>query len=407
MEETEVRAGRKGLRGPDVTRVLLLGVAASSFFSIAVMQMLTGLAFLSWVVGLVRRGRAGVRGPLTLLMAAFIVASVTSALVQGDPHGARKALSGGMPLLVFWMTLNLFDDPNSLGIAKKVVVGVAALAALYGLVQAWIEPSGFRIRGTLSHYMTYSGVLMMGACLALAGLALEGRRGLYQGVALVLLLAALLLTQTRGAWVGLAAGAVAALALIRPKLLLVLPIVAVASYLLAPAGVQQRIRSLADPNDITANERVVMWGVGWRMIQDYPILGVGPERPHDLYDAYRPEDDPFADIVAPGHLHNNLVQLTAERGLVGIGLWLAIWVGWFWLVLRAALGMERARLVERVSVIGSLAALVAFQTMGLFEYNAGDSEVATSAMFLAGLGCACLPTACTIKIEPQGSEVRS
>jgi O-antigen ligase len=392
MEETEVRVGRRGLGDPDVTRVLLLGVAASSFFSIAVMQMLTGLAFLSWVVGLVRRGCAGVRGPLTLLMAAFVVASVISALVQDDPHGVRKALSGGMPLLVFWMTLNEFRRAPHGTRALKLVIGVALLAAVYGLFEGWGRADEYRVRGTLSHYMTYSGVVMMGACCAFAVALGTGRRGAGYALALVPLVAALLLTKTRGAWLGLSTGFIGAVSLVRARLLLLLPFLAVASYLLSPPGVQDRIRSFADLEDVTAHERVIMWGVGWRMIQDSPLLGVGPERSELRYDEFRPSDDPFQETKAPGHLHSNLVQIAAERGLLALALYLAIWIGWFRKLLNSVFCSDSDGDPRRTVLMASLAALTAFHVMGLFEYNFGDSEVVTLAMFLAGLGLSAAST---------------
>jgi O-antigen ligase len=359
---------RRGVGAPAMTRGLLLSVAACCFFSIALMQMLLGLAFVNWTVGLVRWGRAEVRGPLTLWMAGFILLSVISAANAGDAHSMKKALSGGMPMLAYWMVLNTHTRRGHLERALTVLVSVGVAAALLGLAQSWTERSGYRIRGSLSHYMTYSGVLMMAASAALSGAVFAARKRWLASLALVPLLAALLLTQTRGAWVGLAAGGLVVLALRRARLMIVIPVVALGCYLLAPAHVQARIRSTVDLEDTTARERLVMWGVGGRMIADHPLLGVGPSLTQASYDQYRPTDDPFAEIEAMGHLHNNLVQLTAERGLLGSSLWLIFWGAWFVLVAR------RYRCLE-----------TAFQTMGLFEFNAGDSEVATLAFFLMGL----------------------
>ena len=83
--------------------------------------------------------------------------------------------------------------------------------------------------------------------------------------------------------------------------------------------------------------------------------------------------------------HNNVIQIGAELGLLGLGFWLAIWISWFVRVKRSYARLDESDRANRTVIAGCLAAMVAFQVMGLFEYNMGDSEVAFLALFVFAL----------------------
>jgi hypothetical protein len=70
-----------------------------------------------------------------------------------------------------------------------------------------------------------------------------------------------------------------------------------------------------------------------------------------------------------------VVQIAAERGLLGLGAWLWLWVAFVARASRIYLRVPSTALERRAAVAGSLAAAVALFAAGLFEYNFGDSEV--------------------------------
>ncbi|HEY6553640.1 MAG TPA: hypothetical protein VI669_09800, partial [Vicinamibacteria bacterium] len=92
------------------------------------------------------------------------------------------------------------------------------------------------------------------------------------------------------------------------------------------------------------------------------------------YPSYRWPEAP--NPQAP-HLHNNLLQLAAERGLPCALFWL--W--WMASALEVAwreshrLLRSRDRRGEAWVAVAALAAWFAVMVAGLFEYNFGDSEV--------------------------------
>jgi O-antigen ligase len=69
------------------------------------------------------------------------------------------------------------------------------------------------------------------------------------------------------------------------------------------------------------------------------------------------------------HLHDNPVQIAAERGLPAVALWF-----WFLATLVRDLWRRFRTGTERFLPAAALAAVTAMFTAGLFEYNFGDSE---------------------------------
>ena len=69
-----------------------------------------------------------------------------------------------------------------------------------------------------------------------------------------------------------------------------------------------------------------MWGSGLQIIRDYPWTGVGMNGVKGVYQAYK---HPDAVRDQRGHLHSNLFQIAAERGLIGVVCWLWIWVAFY------------------------------------------------------------------------------
>jgi O-antigen ligase len=226
--------------------------------------------------------------------------------------------------------------------------------------------------------------LMLIALVVLAQLLFTPRNRLSYGlvVSLVLLTAALVMTHTRGAWIGLMAGVALILGFFQKRFLLALPVVAAVIFLAAPEAVRERIRSIVDPQDVTARERLYMWGSGLQLIRDHPWTGVGMEGVERVYSTYK---HPNAVREQRDHLHSNPIQVAAERGIIGLVCWLWIWAAFYrhaWEIFRG-LGPDGRQ--ARVLVIGSLASITGFHVAGLFEYTFGDAEVMMLVYFLMAL----------------------
>jgi O-antigen ligase len=116
--------------------------------------------------------------------------------------------------------------------------------------------------------------------------------------------------------------------------------------------------------------------VGLELVREAPLLGTGPGQLRSAYAALRPSRP-------QPHLHNNLLQIAAERGLLALVAWL---LGIAALALHLARRWRAAP--QAAAAAGGLGALAAVLVAGAFEYNFGDSEVLTSLLLVVAVGCA-------------------
>lgn len=349
--------------------LVALGLAAT-FWGIAVSQICLGLAALLWLAARARDGQWRDVPPFVVPLLLYGAWTVVSALSSADRNisipDLKQLLLFAVPALVA-----VFARGERATLVMDAVIAAGAVSALTGIWQ--YEFQGYndlpnRAVGPLSHWMTFSGVLMLGAGAAL-GRVLYARtkdEWLWPGIAVPALVVALFYTLTRNAMVGLIA-AVAVLAFARNwRLLLAAPVLGLIFLVIAPGEVLSRVQSIGDLNDPTTRDRIAMVRTGGRMVQDHPLTGVGPDMVKHVYTQYR---DPLAVNETNPHLHNVPVQIAAERGLPALGLWL-------WFVVTAGLSLwrqVRSGPARGVAAAG-LAALVAMLVAGLFEYNFGDSE---------------------------------
>jgi len=164
------------------------------------------------------------------------------------------------------------------------------------------------------------------------------------GISAILLVVVILLTQSRGAFIGLVAGmgpALIWLGLKRPgRLFLSAGILALVIGLAIPESVWERLSGIekltsvskiaeADPEG-SAEQRFEIQKVGWQIFLDNPVFGVG-------LGAYPLENARYAPELGRKDTHNTYLNVAAEVGLPGFALWCAL----VWSVLRYAYRSRR------------------------------------------------------------------
>jgi len=347
----------------------LIGVAGAVQFSIAIAQILLLVALLCWAAALViRRERIDVP-PFFWPLLGYAGLTLVSASLSQDP---RTSLIDCKQLVLFLIVpaVYRFVGGRQAHTLVTVVLSCGAISAAIGVIEYGIlhfDYMNHRPQGTLGHYMTYSGLLMIVITLSVARILFEKSDRTWAALVLPALAVAVTLTSTRSAWVGVCAGAALLFALKDFRLFAVLPIVAAIFFALAPGMITQRFVSMFDNKDPTRLDRVAMVHEGERMVAAHPLVGVGPNMVEKRYAEYRGDD--AVNKVNP-HLHNNLLQIAAERGLPALAAWL-----WFIVALCRDLLRRFSSGAQRPLAAAALAATVALLMAGLFEYNFGDSEV--------------------------------
>jgi O-antigen ligase len=346
----------------------LYGVAGALQFSIAAAQILLTLSAACWLMLVVIR-RERVEAPRFFQpLAAYAVLTLLSAVFSTDP---RASLIDCKQLILFSIVpiTYRFAIGSRGSTMMTVLVSFAAAAAAVGMVQYGIlryDNLHQRVQGTLGHYMTYSGVLMLVICVALARVLFGRHDRTWAALVMPALAVAVAVSLSRNAWVGTCVAAALLLSLKDFRLVAVLPIVAALVFAVAPGVITSRFLSIFDPNDPTNRDRLAMLREGRHMIAAHPLAGVGPNMVLRVYPEYR---DPEAVEKLNPHLHNVPVQIAAERGLPALAAWM-----WFVLTLIVELARRLRSDHDRFLAAAALAAVAAMLSAGLFEYNFGDSE---------------------------------
>jgi O-antigen ligase len=377
---------------------LVVGLAVSISLSQIVLTVLIVWALLARRAGLL----GPLRWPLLMPILAFAAWSLVAALASDHPQAGVVALKGLLNLGVIFVIVNALPDAAA---ARRFALWLLLAllgAAVLGLVQVGACPASdavapatpllgkffhkcARARAFYSIYMTLAGVLAMMLTSALPRLVRLDAETRWLGPAWILGSVALALTYVRGAWLGFAAGALTTAAgLGRRGVVAITALVLLGAVLLVGLpNVRARVETIADPNNDTVRDRLVMMEVGLQLAGAHPLTGIGPGGIKRVYPQLVP---PEGMRRSTSHLHNTPLQIAAERGVVGLAAWLWIFVAFF---RRAGMIFRRwrrdSRGGDRALVLGSLAAIVTFLVAGLFEYNFGDTEVLLVAMAMMAL----------------------
>ncbi len=346
----------------------LFGVAGALQFSIAIAQILLTLSIACWIALIVVDRESFELPSFAWLLVVYAALTLISTAFSPDPRTSLMACKQ-MVLFLLVPLVYRFARGSHAQTMVTVIVSFAAAAAAVGIFQFAVlhyDNLGQRPQGTLGHYMTYSGLLMLVISTAIARVLFSERDRLWAALVVPALAVAIPLTFSRSAEVG-ACAAVALLLLLKDKrLLALLPVAAAIFFVAAPARVTDRFESIFNLKNPTNYDRLVMLREGVHMIKDHPIVGIGPNMVQPLYAKYRESD---AVNKTNPHLHNVPLQIAAERGLPTLGVWLVF-------VLALVVGLWRMMSDRRQRLLAAtgLAAVVAMLAAGMFEYNFGDSE---------------------------------
>ncbi|MBI2214733.1 MAG: O-antigen ligase family protein [Acidobacteria bacterium] len=337
---------------------------------IAASQIATGFALLAFGYALAKREIGLAWSPLYPALIVYVAGSLVAALVAPDPLASLLELGEPLAFVTLPLAASLYArEPRLVSWGFGVLCAMAAFRSVQGVVQyATAGHAGLehRITGGTTHVMTFSGILLPIA-LATLVLAIDRRRWWHIAMALVTV-GALALTLTRSAWLGYAAGAAAIVLVRRAKWVPLIAAVALLVIVLAPMPFFSRLVSSFDPQKSSNLDRLRMAQAGVEIIADHPLFGIGPGNIKETYPLYRLPDAPRFRIP---HLHNNPLQIWAERGVVPLFGWLlliglAVRQGWRQL----GEGGERSSWG-----LAGLVATVGLAIAGLFEFNFGDAEV--------------------------------
>jgi O-antigen ligase len=369
---------------------LTVGSAAAVLLSIAAAQILLVAALALWLA----TRPVHFRWPSYFLpLAAFMAATLLSMVMSPDARPGIWALRKFWLFSMGLLASHFVSSERRAVIAMRVLVAAGGLASLIGVVEFPFFYKRFlqtgllkydpmvldRITGTMGHPMTFSGEQLLVWCAAVPALAVLGWKW---ALPISITAAALVLGFTRSVWIGATAGILAVGRFVpRRALIMVMAPLLIVGVAASPL-IYHRISMSFGPQFAPDTSRIAMYEVGSRMIQDRPLFGVGPERIHEEFPRYYRGADLDTAVPYYGHLHNNVLQIAAERGLLCLATF-------FWLLLELYRNLimtaKASDVGNRWIPLSAIAALTGFVVAGLFEYNFGDSEVLLLLLFIVSM----------------------
>lgn len=386
-------------------------------FTVSSTELLAFLVLLSWLISLALPQAFRSLRPLPLLwpvLGLLAMMALSASLARAWQPSVKEMLKWAELLAVYTVAAHIVRRREGEALIA-CLLAAGSLQALLGFYQFFerVGPPSFAIGPFLRAYGSfeqpnpYGGYLNMVLPLAL-GLCLAGRRrgavggGIRQlplpfapgwlylaGGAGALMLVALGMTFSRGAWLGLGAAVAVMVYVLHPRraflvllgLLLVAALAADLGRTLPPAlagrwesvvsyfGVFD-VRTVAvTPQNWALVDRMAQWQAAWEMFSDHPWAGVGPGNYPVAYKDYALPGWP----EARGHAHNIYLNFLAEMGILGLAAYLIFWAAALWQVGARAtnsLGWEGGLALGILGVLAAATAHNFFDSLFVHGMNA-------------------------------------
>ncbi len=367
---------------------LTLASATAVLISIRVSQSFLALACLVWIVF---RPKPIHLPRYSMPVIGFMAATLLSLAMSVDPGVGLPAIRKFVLFSMGILAANFVTTAERAKLSYGLLIIVAATSAALAVVQFGLGYRDFLLTGALQddptvlaratgfmgHWMTYSGEQLLVWCGALPALAVLGRRWILPismvGIGIVA-------SFTRSVWLGAIVGA-STVAWTMPRRSLVrLAIPLAMAVLVSSPLIYHRLSMSLEEGFGPDVGRVALIETGLQMVRDHPLFGVGPQRIETEFVGYYDEEN--LDTFYYGHMHNNFLQIAAERGLICL-------ITFVWLFVELFKGLWRLKGTTdptlRFVSLSALAALTGFLVAGLFEFNFGDSEVLMLFLFIVSV----------------------
>lgn len=272
----------------------------------------------------------------TGLVLLFLIWTAASALWAEAPSTVfDAAFRYGPNLLLLPIAYTALRRRRDVVIFASVFVGTALMSAVYGLAAPAAAPTAGERLGGAGVDPNILAMTLVGATAVATGLAVMQSNSkplrAAVGIAAALCAFALLDTVSRGGIISLAVVLVLAAAFSgrgrHTGAIALLLIVTISAGVYVAAIAPSDVRSHITQSDGGAG-RSDLWRVGWRMVEDHPFLGVGAGNfpIASVHYLLRPGTITRSDFIVdnPKVAHNIYLEIPAELGIIGLGLFLAI-----------------------------------------------------------------------------------
>lgn len=313
--------------------------------------------------------------PPILIFTILAASSFALSIYKHDSFYSLLTLLGYVG--IYYIIVNEFDR-SMIRRMMKLIISVAASISAYGLLQylkvfdhSWWNPENF-LAATYVNHNHFAGYLELVMPLLIGMLLVRRPRSIIYRLslmtALILMIAAFVLTQSRGAWVSLSVSLLVMAVIIskgaghdkKGVFILILFIIAIASFIyFGKDVVAPRIETItnAESGETSFNTRLVIWKGTVAMIKESPVIGTGIGTFIWAFNRFRPE----GLNVQANFAHNDYLNMAAEMGIPApiIMIWL------IFIIIRT--GISRAGLYPEA--LGCAIGVLSLSLHGLVDFN--------------------------------------
>lgn len=292
------------------------------------------------------------------------------------------ALSGSvLPAAVYILFVSSFyvirraaREKDFLNTLLNLIVFVSAVVSLYGIYQkltgqaetTWTDTEMFEEMGGRI-YSTFGNPNVFGEYLLIVmpitfGLMLKAasanRKTVYLGV-FVLQTVCMILTYSRGCWIGIALSMAVMIVFTRRKLTSLMVFAVLLAPLFIPETIMQRLMSIGNVADTSTSYRVYIWQGTLRMLKDfwYCGVGIGEAAFGNVYPSYS------LNAVSAPHAHNLYLHILSETGILGMATVLVLIVLFYKYISSAAIKNSE----NKITAVSLGAAMIGYLVQGMFD----------------------------------------
>ncbi len=371
--------------------------ALSGSFSISLTEGGVLLAWLGYLLSLESPGRPRHVIGLDYMVASLLIWELVTALLSPHRSISVKAYRSQWLVLTYFLVSFGMEYTRRLQRILKLLAVAAAVVAIYGIIQhftgvdyiknktVYTWNGIYKAMGLLGHHITFGIFYSWVFSISLAFLVFAGKdlRSRVFWTAITCLCAlAVLYSYSRAAWLG-CVGSFATIGVLRRLRLgyFVLAVIAVVTVAVAfePGAVQRAAGFTAGEQASRGDAtRVLLLRTSLRMIQRYPVFGIGPG-------AFTAE---FENFKVPGeysttcHAHNDYVNFAVHSGIPALAILIILLASALSGVVRLyGTSTDQAAQACLLALGGGLTAIL---ISGLFQCNLTDSEIGIQAWLIIG-----------------------
>ena len=315
----------------DVKVGLFLGILVLPFMPDELNLIFMLFIFLAFVYREIFRETSPLtKNKVDMPIALFVIIIIISTITSINPMGSFRDLAIHLLAISFmFVMVNSIKDKSELNTLLTIIVVTASLVALYGLYQykagvemeaKWLDTSNnegittrvFSVFGNPNILAEYL-IMVTPISIALFWQTKALHKKILFLLTSLLLTGTLVLTFSRGGWLGFAFGIFIFILLVEKRLFLLLIPLGLGAMNFLPPTIMNRILSIGNFADSSNNYRIRIWKITLEIIKDYLPSGVGFG-----YIPFKQTFETYIRTMPAYHSHNTYLETLAEMGIPGL-----------------------------------------------------------------------------------------